>query len=440
MVKNNSGWIFLGLIHLVFFCLALFLGNIHLKDSLEYLQQAINIRSHGSWYCGNLLLPIDPALFSQRPLLYGLFLSITNWPSIGEWLPLLIQNILSFYNCILAMLLFENITGKKISSIKLLWPMLFFASQFIYANMIMSEILFQTSWMLATYFAIKFLKDFKQSHLIYHQLSITSALLIKPIAYAFPLLSTLGLIILVMQKKISSKIVATAFIPLSTIVIILGSNYYHTSVVEFSSIQRKLMINYNIPQLLSKQMDEKSAVAKVDSLQQMAGTLSYPDRTRFIDQQCLHYITRSPIAYLSLHLKGVFRFFLDHGRWDLYTFFTGINLDQNAVNTLQNSYDHGGISSATSYLSSFPKAVVAYLLLVFILNLLLLIFFIRFLFNNEILKSIRITLALMVFYLAFLTGPTGSARFRVPIYPILLVSFAITSINDQKRIARAFKL
>ena len=147
------------------------------------------------------------------------------------------------------------------------------------------------------------------------------------------------------------------------------------------------MINYNIPQLLSKQMDEKSAVAKVDSLQQMAGTLSYPDRTRFIDQQCLHYITRSPIAYLSLHLKGVFRFFLDHGRWDLYTFFTGINLDQNAFNTLQNSYDHGGISSATSYLSSFPKAVVTYLLLVFILNLLLLIFFIRFLFNNEILKS-----------------------------------------------------
>lgn len=439
-MKNNYGWIFLGLIHLVFFCLALFLGNIHLKDSLEYLQQAINIRCHGSWYCGNLLLPIDPPLFSQRPPLYGLFLSLTNWPSIGEWLPLLIQNILSFYNCIIAMLLFENITGKKISSIKLLWPMLIFASQFIYANMIMSEILFQTSWMLATYFAIKFLKDFKQSHLIYHQLSITSAFLIKPIAYAFPIISTLGLIILVMQKKISSKILATAFIPLSAIVIILGSNYYHTSVVEFSSIQRKLMINYNIPQLLSKQIDEKSAFAKVDSLQQMAGTLSYPDRTRFIDQQCLHYIAQSPIAYLSLHLKGVFRFFLDHGRWDLYTFFTGINLDQNAINTLKQSYDHGGISSATSYLNSFPKAVVAYLLIVFILNLLMLIFFIRFLFNKEILKSIRIALALMVFYLAILTGPTGSARFRVPIYPILLVSFAITSINDQKRIARAFKL
>jgi hypothetical protein len=64
----------------------------------------------------------------------------------------------------------------------------------------------------------------------------------------------------------------------------------------------------------------------------------------------------------------------------------------------------------------------------------------RFLFNKEILKSIRITLALMVFYLAILTGPTGSARFRVPIYPILLVTFAITSINDQKRIARSLKL
>ena len=91
------------------------------------------------------------------------------------------------------------------------------------------------------------------------------------------------------------------------------------------------MINYNIPQLLSKKMEEKSAVAKVDSLQQLAGTLSYPDRTKFIDQQCLHLIIQSPFAYLSLHLKGVFRFFLDHGRWDLYTFFTGINLDRSLV-------------------------------------------------------------------------------------------------------------
>ncbi len=439
-MKNNSGWISLGLIHLVFFCLALSLGNIHLKDSLEYLQQASNIRSHGSWYCGNLLLPIEPPLYSQRPPLYGLFLSITNWLSIGEWFPLLIQNMLSFYNCILALWLFEVITEKKISSIKLLWPMLFFASQFIYANMIMSEVLFQTSWILATYFAIKFLKDFKPIHLIFHQVSITAALLIKPIAYAFPILSTLGLIILVMQKKIPSKIISTALIPLSGIVIILCVNYYHTSVVEFSSIQRKLMINYNIPQLLSKKMDDKSAIAKVDSVQQLAGTLSYPDQTKFIDQQCLHFIAQSPITYLSLHLKGVFRFFLDHGRWDLYTFFTGVNLDQNTITTLQKSFDSGGISSATSYIISFPKAIVAYLLLVFIMNLLLFIYFMRFLFNKYISKSIRIALALMVFYLAILTGPTGSARFRVPIYPILLVSFAITSISDQKRIARSLKL
>lgn len=426
-------------IHFLFFCLALFLGNTHIKDSWEYLQQAINIWKHGSWYCGDMNLLIDPPLYSQRPPLYGVFLALTNWRVIGSWFPLLLQGVLSFYNCLLAYKLYEKITGKTISVFRFFLPILFFASQFIYANIFMSEILFQTCWLSSIYFAVCFVKEFKSKDLIFHQLFISAALLVKPIAYVFPLISTLGLIILVMQKKVSSRVITSSLIPLSIIIFIIAINYKHTSVVEYSSIQRKLLINYNMPALLSRSVGEKTAVAMVDSIQQIAETFSYHDRAKFIDQQCFHWILNAPIDYFSLHFKGFFRFFLDHGRWDLYAFLNGVSTDQNNLNSMQKSYDKQGLSGANSYINTFPKGVIIYLLLVFIMNVILLISFLRFLFIRDISKGIRICIAVMVLYLAILSGPTGSARFRVPIYPILLITFAISSSAYINRITRKFK-
>ena len=163
------------------------------------------------------------------------------------------------------------------------------------------------------------------------------------------------------------------------------------------------------------------------------------DRARFIDQQCLHWILESPLSYFELHIKGVFRFFLDHGRWDLYTFLTGVNLEQTSSTSLQKSYNENGLMGATNYIYSFPKVIIGYLLLVFFMNIILLISFIRFLFLKEITKTIRIIIAVMVLYLALLTGPTGSARFRVPVYPLLLVTFAVSSTFYISRITRLLK-
>jgi hypothetical protein len=424
-VKKNSGRIFLIGLHLLFFCLALYFGNSRLKDSYEYIQQAVNLRSYGSWYCADLSKPIDYLMYSQRPPLYGAFLAITWWPFSGDFLILFLQTILSLFNCYLSLRIFETISGRKANILLFFLPVIFFATQFIYANMIMSEIFFQTFWLLAAYYAILFLKNLKLKDLCFHQLAITSALLIKPVAFLFPLISATLIVVMIAKNKIPSNAFITFLIPVSAIIFIVTVNYHHTSVIEYSGISRKLMINYNMPQLLSKRMTETEAKAKIDSVENYASQLSYAQRSRYIDQQCLIWIKEAPLAYLSLHLKGFFRFFLDHGRWDLNAFVKGQGNIENQAG-IDSAYRKYGMRGASEYASKFPLLLIGYLLLVVIVNGILLFSFIRFLLMKSIAPQIRILFMCMVFYIALLTGPTGSARFRIPVYPLLLISFALT--------------
>ena len=78
MIKSSKFWFWsiLILMHLAFFGVALHQKNFTTKDSSEYIWQAQNLSANGSWYCGDLSQEINPALYNQRPPVYGAFLSL----------------------------------------------------------------------------------------------------------------------------------------------------------------------------------------------------------------------------------------------------------------------------------------------------------------------------------------------------------------------------
>ncbi len=61
-----------------------------------------------------------------------------------------------------------------------------------------------------------------------------------------------------------------------------------------------------------------------------------------------------------------------------------------------------------------------------VLNLAVLFAFVKFVFNKKVNLSIRSALAILIIYMAIVTGPSASARFRLPIFPLLVVTFVIT--------------
>ena len=400
-IKENPAYLLLVLLHCTFLILALSFKNIHLKDSAEYIYQAQNIRSNFSWYAGSLSEPFDAALVSQRPPMYGILLALTWFESLGDIPVLIIQIIISLISCFMIFKTSYLLSDKKINSWLLLFPMIIFFSQFVYTNTIMSEILFQLFIVSAIYYLLIFVESKEQGSLWKHQILLTLSFLTKPITWLFPLFSSLLILLLIVKRKIPQHALITFVVPLLVIVAMFVYNINKTGVPEYSSIQRKLMINYNVPAVLNLHYNKTQTVQVMDSIQNFASTLPYAERGRFIDNVCVDIIRKDISGTVYLQLKGALLFFLDPGSWDLNYFFNGSSENKNLY---------------------FKAFLLLHKYFMVIINLIILISIFRFAFLKEINGLLRIIILLSIFYFALLIGPSASARFKVPIYPLMVVA------------------
>jgi hypothetical protein len=400
-IKENPAYLILVLLHCTFLMLALSFKNIHLKDSAEYIYQAQNIRNNFSWYAGNLSEPFDAALVSQRPPMYGILLAMTWFESLGDIPVLIIQIMISLMSCFMIFKIVNLLSDKKINSWLLLFPMMCFFSQFVYTNTIMSEMLFQLFIVSAIYYLLEFIKIKDQNSFWRHQLLLTLSFLTKPITWLFPLFTSMLILYLIIKRRIPQKALLTFIIPFFVILLMFVYNKNKTGVPEYSSIQRKLMINYNVPAVLNLHYDKTLTAQVMDSIQNFASTLSYPERARFIDNVSIDIIKKDISGAIYLQLKGALLFFLDSGSWDLNYFFNGSS------------------GNKSLYFKAF---LLLYKYFMVIINLLILISIFRFSFLKEINGSLRLIILSSIFYFAFLIGPSASARFKVPIYPLMVVA------------------
>ncbi len=421
-LQRNIFFIVLILLHLFFFIKAIDNGHVFTKDSFEYLQQANNIRASHSWYCGDLNLPIEPALYSQRTPGYGVFIAAVKSINDNIWFLLLVQNLLSIFNFYLLYRLLQ-LLGIKKNLLLLLIPLLFFLSQFIYANLIMTEMLFQTALMLSFYFLVRFIL-FKESSAIWlYQLFITCALLIKPIWYLFPFVSILFFIYLFNRKNVKPWTIITHLVPLIFVVGIYIHNHQQTNYWEYSSIQRKLMINYNVLEVLEEVHGKEKALLEVGRMQDAAAVKeNYTEQAELLQHEINKVIRGYPLVFIKMELKGMLRFFTNHSRYDMDSFFSQTPLQ---TSSWYDDYTASGWKGPISHFKDFNSWYLIYLAVSILVNTFLLICLFVFVKQKNIDIAVRIILFSIIIYTAFLTGPTGTTRFRLPVYLLLLIAFAV---------------
>lgn len=92
-------WVLI-LLHAIFFLFALTFANIFTPDSPEYLQQAVNILYHGSFYAQNWDHAHIAFFQTLRPPLYGLFIMVVKLVVDSNFAVLFVQDILSIFTLI----------------------------------------------------------------------------------------------------------------------------------------------------------------------------------------------------------------------------------------------------------------------------------------------------------------------------------------------------
>ena len=416
MVKSSKFWFWsiVVLIHVSFFSIALQKKNFTTKDSLEYLWQGQNIKSSGNWYAGDLTQEINPALYNQRPPVYGAFLSLLNVDIAlnNIYLLLFIQLGISLLTILISVQFVKLFLGEEWNRLWLLIPLVFFPSQFVYSNMVMSETLLQLFVLLSIYFIARLIKYSQMKDLWWSQWSVAIAMAIKPIMWLFPFVAMVSFLIHFFNKKVKLIALITFIIPFSAIAFFFNYSHTKTGVWEFSSIQRKLMINYNSLAILKDAFNEEEAAKTISEFQSSVANLPYLKKSKQIDDFNKEVLFNHPMSAIKMELKGIFNFFAGHPRWDLESFYLG------EVNVMKPYQSDSRLALFSYY---------AYLITCSIMGLIVLIAFVKFIFSRHISYSLRGCIASIVIYFAIVTGPSASTRFRLPVFPVLMATFCIVA-------------
>ncbi|HKR06739.1 MAG TPA: glycosyltransferase family 39 protein [Bacteroidia bacterium] len=411
------------LIHALFFVYAFRSGNIYLhNDSDEYLHQAENLKQHHSWYAGDWNKPVNNYLVSRRPPLSGFLIMVIKSICHSDFAVCVIQCLLSIINLLIVVSLIRKYAPQWNKYGNIIFLLLFFPTQFIYANMIMAEVFFQTMLLLAFYFIVKYFDSKKSIQLLWFHFFLTAAVLIKPVLYLFWIPLLLFMLWLSGKKLIKPFHLSFALIFISAIFFISFHNYKKTGYFHYSSVNENYIVNYSVYLTVADKAKGVEAESKIsDMMTEAKSKVNYHDYSVFIRNESFQIIKEHLSSFIFLQTKGILNFFIDHGRWDIYAFFD--KQPEENMKGWKYYYQQEGIKGAFNYLKQFNVFLFIYLVLVYLVNAIITAAFVLFLFNKEINPALRMIIFLLIAYLAIITGMIGSARFRMAVYPFLLFTF-----------------
>ncbi len=409
-------WLFLIFIHAAYAVIAFSIGNIYTVDSYGYLDQAYNLLHYHSWYSKPWNGPLLPDYFSFRPPLYATLIILCNFFSSSDYFILVIQNLISLFNCVLLYHIFTRYFNTKQSFTALAIVLIFYPAQFIYANLIMTEMVLQMQVLLLFYFMLKFIEtpSFKRSWFI--ALLLCTTLLTKPVIVLFTV--CIAVIILLKTYKVFDY---KLFIPLLLVPIVFHliclQNKHATGYYHFSSVKPVAHLKYNAKYTLVSKFGADYADSTISALMVLID--AQPDfRHRFelMQQSGTDIILNHPAHYANVYAKGIVAFFIDPGRFDLFHLF---GIDDSSFNGLFHELNAKGFPAIASFIDSAPLGIIMMLFIILCWNIFVACAFFWFLLNNRFSFFLRLLVFLFVAYIAFASGALGVARFRFPVYPIL---------------------
>ena len=407
------------LLQLGFLVIQLLQQNYFLDDSHEYLRAADNLLSDGVLYSGNMDEAVDPALYTKRLPGYPAFLALTCLFTASMVPVIILQMLLSFGSILLMLKIFSP---RKQGSAILIALLVLFPAQFIYANMIMTEILFQFVLMLAAVRLYRYVLTEKINLLWLYQLLLIAAILIKPVMYLFIIPNVILFIVLYFRSR-QRLVLISSFIPVIFVIILGGVNQQRTGYYHISSIQQINLVDYNLYYFLMDRDGEDSARAVKEQIYATCDAQKdFKAQSECLTDSVTAVIREDLKGYALFHLKGMARFFVDPGRFDLYNFF---GIEKERGKGFLYHPNEGGFRAAWRYFLSQPVLVVIALLLIALVNLLRLFGFLAFLFNKSFKPEFRLFLFLLIIFLAFATGPPGTSQFMLPVVLLLTGAAAV---------------
>ena len=425
MIKKYFPVLLIIAIHAAFFSYAIIHESIYLKDSYEYLNCAKNLLSDYTIYSGDLEKPFAEQLVSLRPPAYGAFIALLQLISQNHLFICLAQNILSILSFLLLLKISQTLFQKKYTYL-IAFLFLFFPSQYVYSNMLMSEILFQFLLLLFFYFNVLFFKSDKTKYFLYASLIMCIVLLTKPVAIVLFVLYIIFVVCYVYRKEIKLHLMIYPLIGVLCLSAYQFYNYKKTGYYHYSSISSTYLLNYQLyPTLLksariahlSNNRDTENLaqgiVKQINDLAEKENSFKNYSKKRV--KLTLAELNKDKSTFLLYSFRGMTSFFIDVGSWDLNEFFGSAYYSNHETNNSMNE----------------NILVKIYLLLIILINItlfLLLLYSITQLNPNNKLLSLAL---LIVFAVMLSTGLNGTARFRVPVYPIIIIS-AIYALNESR--------
>ncbi|GAB3229689.1 hypothetical protein GCM10027346_15320 [Hymenobacter seoulensis] len=428
-------WVGLLLLHALALSWQITHHNHIFPDSRRYIQAAHNLLQAETLYTRPLSAqPLQLQEYSIRPPAYPVFLLLTGgWGNSFPLGALLVQNLLSLLNLGLVFRWVARATANLSTArwLALLTLVALAPGQFIYANVVMSEMLLQTAVVLLALALLAFWQ--KPSGLqLYFALAAGAAavaLLIKPVFFPFAgVFLLMGLGAAVLQKR--SELALLGAVPLVVALLWMARNEARTGYFHFSSIAGINLLRYNIRGVLQATEGPEAAEAFVrQTVETSTEFTGFKAQQQYIQRQSLGKLGQHPVAYAGQHVRGMINFFLDPGRFDIVQFLRLPQAtSQGGLLQQLNKHGYGGV---LNYLQQLPLVWLSWLMLIAGMNVMRLGLAVRFLFGRYSLVH-RLVLGGLIGYVAFLTGPLGAARFAVPVLPLL---FAAAALGLQKQAA-----
>jgi hypothetical protein len=422
-MKNEPKYgllLFLVAVHALYFIAAARIQGIYLVDSFGYLQQSVNIVSYNTWYAEDWNAPLLVDYFSIRPPLYAWLIAGIQLISGDIFVLLLFQNLLSLLNLwMVYRFALEQGCNHQRTAVVIMIASLLYPAQFIHANFVMTEIVFQTLLLSAVLSLIRCVQSPSWKESIRLSLLLCLCLLTKPVSVLLPVIAVVLLLPKIYYAKRWRMLLPLLF-PVVVFHAVCLNQQHATGYYHYSSIKSINQLKYNARYTLVNAEGEEAADSTISAVMKVADQKpAYGERLSYMNSEANRLILKHPGTFIRLYIKGVVAFFIDPGRFDLYHFFA---VDEQGSPGLLHELNTKGLSAFKDLLAHVPAVILLLLLVNLCWNILLFAVCCYFVTLRQVPVAIRIVLFIVVAYIAAASGPVGVSRYRVPVFPEMLLA------------------
>ncbi|MEM7370159.1 MAG: hypothetical protein AAF587_16245 [Bacteroidota bacterium] len=404
-----------------------------MADSQEYLTVAENVLEHQTCYSADMAGNVRMHHYSKRPPLYPFFLLLCQLLFGSPFFICLCQIGASMGSIWLAWKIWGLLRPQRPNKRLLLPFLLLYPAQWMYSQLIMTEIMFQF-WVLSMAYLL-LLIHLRQSyvHLWMYTAVLILSMLTKPVMYLFWVPHLILLVFWAIKwKKI--YVLLPAFLPLLFVVGFSSWNQERTGHFHYSSIQNLSLLQYTTHNLLTQVYGADSALVLSDSIHYaVLDAEDYASGQQLLQTSCVGHISDHLFQYSLFHAKGMINFFLDPGRFDLYHFW-GL-MEPGEEPGFLAAFSKNGYQGMWQYLQKQAFFWLLLLLLIALMNGLKLLGLILVAWNRHLSWIQKFLLTVFILYIGTLTGTSGASRFAIPVFPLLLVctALSIEQIKEWKK-------